>query len=80
MQDTSYLSWGSSPKLASGSLLLVEVVPPPTEVSPPLFLLLQLPLLHSVDPFAGVSLPCLAGLDVLVHQPLNVVGLDPELA
>ena len=36
--DTSYLSWGSSPKLASGSLLLVGIKPSPTVVSPPLLL------------------------------------------
>ena len=43
--DTSYLSWGSSPKLASGSLLLVGVEPSPTVVSPPLLLDLLLLLL-----------------------------------
>ena len=52
---TSYLSWGSSPKLVSGSLLLVGVTSP-TVVSPPLLLNLQLLLLHVVDPLACVSL------------------------
>jgi hypothetical protein len=80
IQDTRYLSWGSSLNIALGSLLLVRVVPPPTEVSPPLLLLLQLPLLHGVDPLTGVSLPCLVGLYVLVQRLLDVVGLDPELA
>ena len=36
--DISYLSWGSSPKLASDSLLLVGIKPSPTIVSPPLLL------------------------------------------
>ena len=36
--DTSYISWGSSPKLASGSLLLVGIKPSPTVVSPLLLL------------------------------------------
>jgi len=63
--DTSYLSWGSSRKLASGSLLLVGVEPSPIVVSPPVLLYLLLSLLHSVDPLARVSLPVLGGLDVL---------------
>ena len=54
--DTSYLSWGSSPKLASGSLLLVGVKPSPTVVSPPLLLGLLLLLLQVVDPLTCVSL------------------------
>ena len=57
--DTNYLSWGSSPKLASGSLLLVGVEPSPTVVGPPLLLDLLLLLLQVVDPLAGVSLPVL---------------------
>ena len=36
--DTSYLSWGSSRKLASGSLLLVGIKPSLKVVSPPLLL------------------------------------------
>ena len=36
--DTRYLSWGSSPKLASSSLLLVGIKPSPMVVSPPLLL------------------------------------------
>ena len=36
--DTSYLSWGSSPKLASDSLLLVGIKPSPMVVNPPLLL------------------------------------------
>ena len=54
--DTSYLSWGPSPKLASGSLLLVGVEDSPTVVSPPLLLYLLLLLFHVVDPLACVSL------------------------
>ena len=54
--DTSYLSWGSSPKLASDSLLLVGVKPSPTVVNPPLLMDLLLLLLHVVDPLACVSL------------------------
>ena len=36
INDTSYLSWGSSPKIASGSLRLVGVETRPTTVDPPL--------------------------------------------
>ena len=54
--DTRYLSWRSSPKLASGSLLLVGVKPSPTVVSPPLLLGLLLLSLQVVDPLACVSL------------------------
>ena len=57
--DTSYLSWGSSPKLTSGSLLLVGVEPSPTVVGPPLLLGLLLLLLQVADPLACVSLPVL---------------------
>ena len=42
INDTSYLSWGSSPKLASGSLRLVGVEARPAVVCPPLLLSLQL--------------------------------------
>ena len=38
-KDTSYLSRGTSPKLASGSLLLVRVKTRPAAVGPPLLLL-----------------------------------------
>ena len=58
--DTSYLSWGSSPKLASGSLLLVGVEPSPTVVGPPLLLGLLLLSLQVVDPLTCVSLPVLS--------------------
>ena len=57
--DTSYLSWGSSPKLASGSLLLVGVEPSPMVVSPPLLLGLLLLPLQVMDPLTCVSLPVL---------------------
>ena len=55
--DTRYLSWGSSPKLALGSLLLVGVKPSPTVVDPPLLLGLLLLLFQVADPHACVSLP-----------------------
>ena len=58
--DTSYLSWGSSPKLASRSLLLVGVKPSPTVVSPLVLLGLLLLSLQVVDPLACVSLPVLS--------------------
>ena len=58
--DTRYLSWGSSPKLASGSLLLVGIKPSPTVVGPPLLLGLLLLLLQVADPLACVSLPVLS--------------------
>ena len=58
--DTSYLSWGSSPKLASGSLLLVGVKPSPTVVGSLLLLGLLLLLLQVADPLACVSLPVLS--------------------
>ena len=58
--DIRYLSWGSSPKLASGSLLLVGVKPSPMVVSPPLLLGLLLLLLQVVDPLTCVSLPVLS--------------------
>ena len=58
--DTRYLSWGSSPKLASASLLLVGIKPSPTVVGPSLLLGLLL-LLHQVaDPLACVSLSVLS--------------------
>ena len=57
--DTRYLSRGSSPKLASGSLLLVGIKPSPTVVSPPVLLGLLLLSLQVVDPLACVSLPVL---------------------
>ena len=58
--DTRYLSWGSSPKLASGSLLLVGIKPSPTVVGPPLLLGLLLLLLPIADPLTCVSLPVLS--------------------
>ena len=58
--DIRYLSWGSSPKLASGSLLLVGIKPSPTVVGPPLLLGLLLFLLQVVDPLSCVSLPVLS--------------------
>ena len=78
INDTSYLSWGSSPKLASGSLRLIGVEPRPAAVCPPL-LSLQLQLLHVVESLASVTLPCLGYIDVLVQCLLYVVALYPQL-
>ena len=66
ISDTSYLSWGSSPKLALGSLRLIGVKTRPAAVCPPLLLSLQLQLLHVVDSFASVTLSCLGIINVLV--------------
>ena len=77
INDTSYLSWGSSPKLASGSLLLVGVETRPIAVGPPPLLLLQLPLLYVVESFASVMLPCLGCPNVSVQHILGVVALYP---
>ena len=79
INDTSYLSWGQSPKLASGSLRLIGVETHPTAVCPPLLLSLQLQLLHVVEPLASVMLPCLGSIDVLVQRLLYVVALHPQL-
>ena len=62
INDTSYLSW---------------VETRPAAVCPPLLLSLQLQLLHVVDPFASVMLPCLGSTDVLVQRLLYVVALHP---
>ena len=78
--DTSYLSWGSSPKLASVSLRLIGVETRPAAVCPPLLLSLLLQLLHVVDSFSSVTLPCLGVVDVLVQRPLYVVTLHPPLS
>ena len=79
INDTSYLSWGSSPKLTSGSLRDIGVETRPAAVRPPLLLSLQLQLLHVVDSLACVMLPCLGSIDVLVHRLLYIVALHPEL-
>ena len=81
INDISYLSWGSSPKLASGSLRLVGVETRPTAVYPPLLLLLQLQLqlLHVVESLTSVTLPCLGCIDALVQRLLYVVALHPQL-
>ena len=79
INDTSYLSWGSSPKLASGSLRLVGVETHPATVCPPLLLSLQLRLLHVMESLASETLPCLGTVDVLVQRLLYVVALHPQL-
>ena len=79
INDASYLSWGSSPKLASGSLWLIGVETHPTAVGPPLLLSLQMQLLHVMESLAGVTLPCLGSIDVLVQRLLYVVTLHPQL-
>ena len=68
INDTSYLSWGSSPKLASGSLQLVGVETRRAAVRPPLLLSLQLQLLHVVESLASVT-----------QRLLYVVALYPQL-
>ena len=77
--DTSYLSWGSSPKLASGSLRLIGVETRPAAVGPPLLLSLQLQMLHVMESLASVTLLCLGCIDVLVQRLLYVVALHPQL-
>ena len=79
INDTSYLSWGSSLKIASGSLRLIGVETRPAAVCPPLLLSLQLRLLHVVESLASVTLPCLGTVDVLVQHLLYVVSLHPQL-
>ena len=79
INDTSYLSWGSSPKLASGSLRLIGVETHPAAVSPPLLMSLQLQLLHVVESLASVMMPCLGCIDVLVQRLLYVVALHQQL-
>ena len=79
INDTSYLSWGSSPKLASGPQRLIGVETRPAAVRPPLLLSLQLRLLHVVESLASVMLPCLGTIDVLVQRLLYVVALHPQL-
>ena len=71
--------WGSSPKLASGSLLWRGKSHPPV-VGP---LLLQLLLLCQLDGVTSLTrhpLPVPGGLDVLVHGLLHVADSDVELA
>ena len=70
---------GPPPKLASSSLRLIGVETRPAAVCPPLPLSLQLQLLHIVDSFASVTLPCLGSIDVLVQRLLYVVVLHPQL-
>ena len=79
INDISYLSWGPSPKLASGLLRLVGVETRPAAVCPPLLLSLQLQLFHVMDSLASVTLPCLGSIDVLVQRLLYVVALHPQL-
>ena len=79
INDTNYLSWGSSPKLASGSLRLAGVETRPVAIGPPLLLSLQLQLLHVVESLASVTLPCSGCIDVLVQHLLYVDALLPQL-
>ena len=78
--DTRYLSWGSSPELASGSQLLVGIKPSPTVVGPPLLLGLLLLLLQVADPLTSISLPVLCSLDVLAQRLVDVGGAHVQLA
>ena len=70
---------GALPKLASGLLRLIGVESRPAAVCPPLLLSLQLQLLHIVDSFTSLTLPCLGSIDVLVQHLLYVVALHPQL-
>ena len=70
---------GSSPKLTSGSLRLIGVETRPAAVCPPLLLSLLLGLLHVMESFASVTLPCLGIVDVLVQRLLYVVALHPQV-
>ena len=79
INDTSYLSWGSSPKLASGSLWLIGVEIYLAAVSPPLLMSPQLQLLHVVESLASVTLPSLGCIGVLVQRHLYVVAQHPQL-
>ena len=79
INDTSYLSWGSSLKQASGSLRLIGVKTCPAAVRPPLLLSLQLQLLHVVESLASETLPCLGCIDMLVQRLLDVVALHLQL-
>ena len=79
INDTSYLSWGSSPKLALGSLRLIGVKTRPAAVCPPLLLSLQLQLLHVVESLSSVTLSCLGCIYVLVQRLLYVAALNPQL-
>ena len=58
---------------------MVGVETRPAAVRPPLLLSLQLRLLHVVESFASVTLPCLGTVDVLVQCLLYVVALHPQL-
>jgi hypothetical protein len=73
------LEWGSSPKLASGSLLWRreshQLV-----VGPLLFQLLLVCQLDGMKSLARHLLPVPGGLDVLVHGLLHVVDSYVELA
>ena len=80
INDTSYPLWGSSPKLASGLLRLIGVEIRPAAVCPPLLLSLQLQLLHVMESFASVMLPCLSCINMLVQHLLYVVALHPQLS
>jgi hypothetical protein len=71
--------WGSSPKIASGSLLWRRISHPP--IVSPLLLQLLLPcLLDGVKSLAWHTLPVLGGLSVLVHSLLHIADSDVELA
>ena len=78
INDISYLTWGSSPKLASGSLRLIGVETRPAAVCTPL-LSLQLQLLHVVESLTSVMMPCLGCIDVLVQRLLYVVAVHLQL-
>jgi hypothetical protein len=74
------LGWGSSPKIASGSLWWSEVEHLTRIVSPLLLHLSLLHLLNGADPLASLSLPILSGLDVRVQRLLYSSDLNGEIS
>jgi hypothetical protein len=72
------LEWGSSLKLAFGSLLWMEKSHPPI-VSPLLLQLLLLCQLNGVKSLVRHTLPVSCALHVLVHGLLHVTDSDVEL-
>ena len=71
---------GVLPKASLRLTTVVGVESSPTTVIPILFLLLQLPLLHSVDLLASVSMRLLEGLDVLAQRIVDVIRAHFQLA
>ena len=77
-KGTSYLSWGFTPTLASGLLLLVGIISHLAVAGPPLLLLLLVHLLHGVESLAGVSFLGLGRINMLMQRVSEVIGLHPQ--